>query len=220
MEENTKGSGLVATIFILIVIILFLGGFILYDKVLNNTTETCNTNENNVNTNTNNDNYKVLELSPIGGIAVVYNNEVYVNIYDSTKKIDEVYGDGKYQTLLSSREKYQEYKLGNLEVETGYVSDDNNTKWLKIDATGVKSIYNNQYGQDVSSVDSKYGIILLNNDSTVSYISIEDLIEGKTSSTSLNVSDISSIVTENNDGLTTYLISSNGTKTDVNTLIK
>lgn len=160
-----------------------------------------------------NDKCAVLELSPINGIAALYNGEVYVNVYDSTSNIDDVYGDGQYQKLMNTRNAYKEYSFGNLQV------NNNETKWLKLNVSKIKEIYNNVYGQAMSSSNPKYGIIMIDNDDKISYISIKDLIDGNTNVTQLNISNITSIVSEDNDGYTTYLVDSNGKKEDVNKYI-
>lgn len=221
MEEK-KNTGLVVALVIFIMISLGLGGFICYDKLMNkepNTESTQKTNENNtvVENNTKKDTYQVLSLSPIDGHAVVYNGEVYVNVYDSTPNIDGVYGDGKFQTLMQTRNNYKEYNFGDLIVS---ISEIESTKWLKLNITNVKYIYNNDYGQAISNTNPKYGIVMLNSDATVSYISTKDLIDGKVNPTKLDTTNISSIKTEDNDGYTTYLVKADGTKIDVNTLIK
>ena len=158
--------------------------------------------------------FAVLELSPIGGMAVLYKGEVYVNVYDSTPNIDGVYGDGKYQTLVKTREAYKEYNFDSFTI------NNNTTKWAKLNISKVKAIYNNEYGQDLFTSNPKYGIIMLNEDNTVSYISIEDLIEGKTDTEKLNVSNISNVENVDDNGYTTYLVDANGTKNNVNNYIK
>ena len=175
------------------------------EEETNNTTNTTAEEENN---------FAVLELSPVGGIAVLYNGEVYVRVDDSTVNIDYIYGDGKYQTLVKTRESYSEYQFGSLTI------DNNNKKWLKLNVSNVKAIYNNEYGQDISSTNPKYGIIMLNEDNTVSYISISDLIEGKTETIKLDANNITDVVSEDNNGYTTYLVDNNGNKEDVNNYIK
>lgn len=161
-----------------------------------------------------NDNYAVLELSPIDGIAVLYNGDVYVNVYDATQNIDDIYGNGKFQILVKTREAYSEYNFSSLTI------NNNSKKWAKLNVSNVKAIYNNEYGQAASPTNPKYGIIMLNEDKTVSYISIANLIEGKTQTTKLNVNNVTSVVTENSFGLTTYLVDANGSKTNVSDYIK
>lgn len=175
------------------------------EEETNNTTNTTTETENN---------FAVLELSPVRGIAVLYNGEVYISVDDSTVNIDYIYGDGKYQTLVKTRESYLEYQFGFLTI------DNNDKKWLKLNVSNVKAIYNNEYGQDISSIDPKYGIIVLNEDNTVSYISISDLIEGKTETIKLDANNITDVVSEDNNGYTTYLVDNNENKEDVNNYIK
>ena len=80
---------------------------------------------------------------------------------------------------------------------------DSTNKWLKLNTTNVKSIHNNEYGQALSSTNPKYGVVLINSDNTVSYISIKDLIDGNTNPTKLEATDISSVVSEDKGGITT-----------------
>lgn len=211
--DGKKNNGLIITLIIFIIITVVLGSFIIYDKTLNNQ------NKKDLNKNESIENYyQVLELSPISGHAVLYNGEVYVNIYDSTSKINTVYGNDKFQTLIKTRENYKNYDFGNLKVVTSSTLD-SSSKWLKLNISNVDSIYNNNYGQSITPNNPKYGILMINEDKTVSYISIGDLILGNIQPTKLETSNISSIVTEDNGGYTTYLINSDGNKTDVNTLI-
>lgn len=226
MESKSNNKGLIV---LLVIIVLGLGGFIAYDKLVKNDKECTKSTEketDKTNTTTENkettkkDAYQVLELAPLGGIAVVYNGEVYVNVYDSTPNIDNVYGTGKYQTLENTRKNYKEYNFGELVVSTKYVNVAESGKWLKLNVSNVKAIYNNEYGQALSSTNPKYGIVMINSDSTVSYISTKDLIAGNVNPTKLDATDISNVVTEDNGAYITNLVKSDGTKIDVNTLIK
>lgn len=218
MEGQKKGNGgLIVLVVILLIACIGMGCYIGYDKLLNKETvnnETTKIEDKEKETTENKDTYQVLALSLIKGHAVVYNGEVYVSVSDSTPNIDYVYGEGKYQTLIQTRNKYQEYSFGDLTVSVG------TDKWMKLNATAVKKIYNNEYGQALSNTNPKYGIIMLNTDNTVSYVSTKDLIEGNASTTKLDVTNISSVVSEDHNGLTTYLVKEDGTKIDVNTLIK
>ena len=183
-------------------------------KIKENSDDYSKNEQNNNTTNETKTNLAVLELSPIGGTAVLYNGEVYVNVYDSTPNIDNIYGEGKFQTLRKTREAYAEYEFDSLTI------NNNDKKWSKLNISNVKAIYNNEYGQATSSTNPKYGIIMLNEDKTVSYISISSLIEGKVETTKLNANDITSVETEDNMGYTTYLVDANGNKKDVNDYIK
>ena len=203
MNTNKKThTRLVICLMIFIVLSVFLTAFIVYDKYLTP------------------NKYQVLELSPIGGYAVLYNGEIYVNIYDSTLNIDNVYGEGKYQTLVKTADNYKEYDFDELVFKSKHTTyTDSSSKWLKLNVSDVASIYNNEYGQALSSENPKYGIIMINKDNTVSYIAVSDLIDGNTDVVKLNVSDITDVVTEDNNGYSTYLINRDGTKTDVNSYI-
>lgn len=217
--DGKKNNGLIITLIIFIIITVVLGSFIIYDKTLNNQNKNDEINEKDLNKDESIENYyQVLELSPMSGHAVLYNGEVYVNIYDSTSKINTVYGNDKFQTLIKTRENYKYYDFGNLKVVTSSTLD-SSSKWLKLDISKVDSIYNNNYGQSITPNNPKYGILMINEDKTVSYISIGDLILGNIQPTKLETNNISNIVTEDNGGYITYLINSDGNKTDVNTLI-
>ena len=199
---------------VLAILVLGLGGYLVYDKVINKKECVDNPKVENNETPTKSEKYQVLELSPVGGLAVLYNEEVYAFVHDSREIIDELYGEGTFDKFVDVKGNYKSSNFGSLEV----VKDKN--EWLKLDASNVKKIYNNKYGQDIYQKNSKYGIIILHNDNTVSYIGINNLINGNTKTAKLDISDVSSVVTENNYGYTTYLVKSNGTKVDVNTLIK
>ena len=218
MEENKKrNKGLIVIVVILLIACIGMGCYIGYDKFLNNEIEDCKTtNDDNTKTktntekpteNNNNNTYQVLLLSPIRGHAVVYNGEVYVDIKDTSSNVEEIYGYEMNNTLMKTREKYQEYSFGDL-----VMSVDRNNKWLKLNITNVKKIHNYEYGQTISNVDPAYGIIILNYDNSISYISTKDLIEGKNNTTKLDVTDIVDIVSEDNYGVSTYLVKSDGTK--------
>lgn len=227
MQENqgTKVNILTFLLILTIIAIIIMGYFIYkiynYKEIDNNQAGKIDNQVSNIeqpkeseNTdNEKNNKYAVLELSPINGIAVLYNGEVYVNVYDSTSNIDDIYGDGQYQKLMNTRTTYKEYSFGNLQV------NNNDTKWLKLNISNVNGIYNNVYGQAMDSSNPRYGIIMIDNDNKVSYISIKDLIEGNTNVTKLNISNITDIVLEDNDGYTTYFVDNNGKKDDVNKYI-
>lgn len=160
--------------------------------------------------------YQVLVLGPIEGYAVLYKGEVYVNVYDSTPNIDNVYGEGKFQILVNTRNNYKEYNFDGLEVKGGNI----NGKWQKLNISNVKKLYNNDYGQAISNINPKYGILMLCDDNTVSYISILDLINGNSNPQKLEVTNVKDIVAENHMGYTTYVVDANNNKTNVNDLIK
>lgn len=221
MKGKEKNTGLFSLLVVFMLISLGLGCFIYYDKLMNK--GTTSSNQQSVESNIadvldKNTACQVLDLAPIGGYAVVYNGEVYVNVYDSTANIDKVYGNGSFQKLINTRNNnYKEYVMSNLEIIT---SDNEPSKWLKLEIANVKSIFNNIYGQALSSANPKYGILILTSDATVSYIGINDLISGKINPTKLDAENISIVKSENNNGYTTYLVKEDASKIDVNTLIK
>ena len=227
MKEN-QGTmvNILTVLLILTIIAIIIMGYFIYkiynDKEIDNSqagkidnkiSNIDEPKENEAIENKENNKYAVLELSPIGGIAVLYNGEVYANVQDSTSNIDDIYGDGKYQTLINTRTTYKEYSFENLQV------NNNETKWGKLNISNIKEIHNNIYGQAMDSSNPKYGIIMIDNDNKVYYISIRDLIEGNTKVTQLNVSNVADIVSEDNGGYTTYFINNNGKKEDVNRYI-
>ena len=165
-------------------------------------------------------NEQALLLSPIKGTAVIYNGEVYVNIDDSTDNVEYAYGKDARKTLTATKGNYKEYDFSNLKLSNNAILVGNTSKWQKLNVSGVKAIYNNEYGQDISSTNVKYGILMINSDNTLSYISIADLIEGKGNATKLDTSNVTDIVTEDHGGLDTYFITADGTKTNVNEYIK
>lgn len=124
-----------------------------------------------------------------------------------------MYGEGNFQTLLKTLKSYLEYNFDSVTI------DNNSKKWSKLNISGVKAIYNNEYGQATSSTNPKYGILMLKEDKTVSYIPIDSLIEEKVETMELNVEDITSIDIEEDMGLITKLVDVNGKK-DVNNYIK
>ena len=79
-------------------------------------------------------------MKNVNYVTVMYNGEVYVNVYDSTPKIDSAYGDGKFQTLMATRNNYQEYSFGNLTVTSKYVNYGGLNKWLKLNVADVKAV--------------------------------------------------------------------------------
>ena len=223
MEEKKKSNaGLVILVVLLLLMCVGMGGFIFINKdklmAKENPSSTVKSDKKDTNDSNCQEEIEkeVISLSPIKGHAVLYGGEVYVNVYDTTPNIDSVYGEGTFQKLVKTRESYKEYSFEKMTAKL----DGQNTKWLKLDVTNAKHLYNNDYGQGLSSTNPKYGLLILNEDNSVSYISTKDLIDGKTSVTKLSVTNVKSIVSEDNMGITTYVIDENDKKTDVNELIK
>lgn len=228
METNQKNKNLIMAVVVLLIVSFGLGGFVLYDKILNkennkNSNQTTENNQNNCKENK----YQIIRTDRIAvdGLAVLYNGEVFVNFYDEHMiSIEDIYGEGKFEKLVETRRNYKEYKFGNLEFG---VNIDKPSYWLKINVSNVKSIHYNIYGQALAGVGAghnpKYGIIMIHYDKTVSFINTGDLIDGNVNPIKLNVSDVIDIENGSTPGggaVATYLIKADGSKIDANTIIK
>ncbi|MGN1329756.1 MAG: hypothetical protein ACI4VN_00230 [Clostridia bacterium] len=245
MEGQKKNSGLVLTLIIFILLTLCLGGFILYDKLNETSNENTSIESNTINTtskyanneisnenstvesntvdteakNTNNE-LKAEVPSKISvtdfyfdSVAILNEGSVYVNVYGSTPQIDTLFGDGTFQTLVATRNNYKEYTFNNFE----YRKDNSNFKGMKLNVSNIEAVYSYENGQALST---NYGLILLNKDKTLSIISLYSLINGKTDVKSIsNLSGITSVVSSDNGGITTYAIKENGEKIDLNDYI-
>lgn len=155
---------------------------------------------------------------PSKSVALLYDGEVYVNVYGSTSNIDGVYGIGTYQNLVNTRNNYKKYSFNNFT----FMDDENNEfKGIKLNISNVKTIYENVFGQALSSTESdKYGIIFLKEDNTVSGISFKSLINGKTDVTIFTeLTNIEKIVSTNLDGYETKAIDKDGNEYKINDYI-
>ena len=221
MEGNNKKS--VVVIVILSLLVLGLGGYIIYDKLFsskNNDVEVSNEQsleEQKVDDKIKKDYIQLLRLSPIDGFAVLNNGEVYVNIYDTSTVVDDIFGEGKSQDLIKTREKYVNYSFSNDYVDIDLLKN----RWMKLNVKNIKKIFNHSVGQTYSSSSaSKYGIIMLTNDNKIKFAKIEDLIYGISNIKDLPVDNVKDVVSEDHDGMITYLILNNGEKINVRTLIE
>ena len=128
-------------------------------------------------------------------IALLVDGKVYVNVYGSTIDIDNLYGSGTFQTLLATRDNYKSYNFEKINYK-----DELNKSFegLELKTSNVKDVYAYAVGQDLTS---NYGLILLNDDGTVSIISLYSLITGNTSVTDVtSLSNIVSISSSDNNG--------------------
>ncbi len=221
---NEKNTGLIAALIIFIIISLGLGGFIYYNNIMSNKNEGSDIKKlanDIIETATEKEQYQVLQLTPIEGLAVVYKGEVYINIYADNPTITKIYGNEKI-LQEETRKTYKEYDFGNLKVTTEFLNDGNSNKWLKLNASNIKVINNNEYGQAYyEHENSKYGIAMLTNGGEVLFSKTKDLMNGKIDPIKLNVSNVSNIEIEaTSAGYVTYLIKADGTKININTLIE
>lgn len=202
-------------IIILATLVLGLGAYLVYDKAINegnnevveNKQEEIKNNEVQVE----NSSYQVLNFYP-SSVAVLYNEEIYVNIYTSTIEIDNLFGEGSYQTLVSTRNNYQEYNFDELKV-LGAMNE--TFKGMKLNVSGVKAVYSYANGQ---ALNSNYGIFILKKDGTVYGISLYSLINGKKEVTHIpNLNNIVEFKSENISmgGMVTYAIDNKGNKNNL-----
>lgn len=205
---------------ILLIIVLCLGGYLVFDKISNQgsgndislTDKKDSNNGFNTNKPQNEDSSKDKNdltvpqvLNFYDGVAIVSNGEVHVSLPSSIIFLDNVYGEGSTQTLLSTKGKYQEYSFNNVK----YIDDSNeNFKGMKLNVSGVKSVYSNLHGQ---ALGADAGLLILKNDGTIYGISLYSLINGKTNVTQISsLNNIVNIVSKQNGGVTTYAVDKDG----------
>ena len=139
-------------------------------------------------------------------IAIIAAGNVYVNVYGTTADIDNLYGEGSYQTLLATRSNYQKYDFEGLDYK-----DKLNSHFLamKLNIQNAKAVYSYAYGQ---SLTSNYGLIILSDDGTLSIISFYSLIMGKQDVTQISsLENIVEVESVNNNGYMTYAYDKNNT---------
>ena len=155
----------------------------------------------------------ITEFYP-NSIAVLVDGEVYVNVYGSTLDIDNLYGTDTYQTLIHTRNTYQTVNLPLLNYK-----DETNQSFtgMKLNTSNVKEIYAFASGQ---TFNNNYGLILLNEDGTVSIISLYSLITGNQNVTTIeSLANITSISSSNDNGYTTYATDEQGMLYNMNDYI-
>lgn len=233
METKKNNIGLIIALIIFIVLSIILGGYLIYDKLNTQTSKIVDetdtnledsnniiekdTNFENSNDTTNTDESKS-EISVVdfyfNSVAIVSEGSVYVNVFGSTPQIDDLFGKDTYQTLVATRNNYKEYNFDNFEY---ILADNSSFTGMKLNTNNVKKVYSYASGQALSS---NYGLILLNEDKTLSIISLYSLINGKTDVTSIpELSNIESIISENEMGMVTYAIDQNGEKFNLSSYI-
>lgn len=217
-EKRQSNTALVVALTIFITLTVVLGGYLVYDKSTNKTSENNKSSEIDNEVKKENEDYKVSETVADfsvthfypDSVAITTNGSVYVSVYGSTHEIDELFSDGTYQKLFAIVNKYKAYKFDNFE----YIGQDNATfKGMKLNVKNIKKVYSFASGQ---TLQKNYGINLLNEDKTLSMISLYSLILGKTDVKPINgLSNIEKVVTEQNYGTYTYAVDANGKKYDL-----
>lgn len=147
-------------------------------------------------------------------LALLVDGEVYVNVYGRTTDIDNLYGTNTFQTLLTTRNNYQEYSFEGL----NYKDELNSTfTGMKLNISNIKEVYSFAEGQTLAN---NYGLILLNEDGDVYIISLYSLIMGKKDVTKVeSLNNIVSINSENNNGYYTYATDNLGVLYNMNDYI-
>ena len=155
----------------------------------------------------------ITEFYP-NSLAVLVEGEVYVNVYGSTQDIDNLYGTDTYQTLVATRNNYQTFNFPLL----NYKDETNQTfTGMKLNTSNVKEIYTFASGQ---TFNTNYGLIFLNEDGTVSIISLYSLINGNMDVTIIEgLANIASISSSNDNGYTTYATDEQGVLYNMNDYI-
>lgn len=150
----------------------------------------------------------------MGSAAIVSDGNVFVNITNSVytnSYIKTLFGDEISNLLTEVKGKYVEYNFDGLDY-----CDQLNNKFtgLKLNTSNVNKVYIFEYGQ---MLNKNYGLILLNNDNTISVISLYSLLKGKTDVKKIDdLSDIESIVYESQ---TPYAVKMNGEKVNLIDLV-
>ncbi len=147
-------------------------------------------------------------------LALLVDGDVYVNVYGSTLDIDNLYGTDTYQTLVATRNNYQTFNFPLL----NYKDETNQTfTGMKLNTSNVKEIYTFASGQ---TFNTNYGLIFLNEDGTVSIISLYSLINGNMDVTIIEgLANITSISSSNDNGYTTYATDEQGVLYNMNDYI-
>ena len=197
---------------ILAMLVLGLGGYLVYDKVIDKDNENVNNEvvENNQEETIEKENtYQV--LNSLSFIAVLYNGEVYVNAHGSSPELVELYGDQVFQTLVNTRNNYQEYNFDELKVLD---SMNKNFKGMKLNIYDVKAIYEYSHAYGTRKDD---GIFIIKNDGTVYGISHYSLIKGKRDMTAITgLNNIVEFASDSIDVSITYAVDSTGNKYNMN----
>lgn len=205
---NQKTNGvLIGTLVFFIMLSISLGGFIVYDKffIKDNTVRDSDLDSSKEENDLIKSKISVTDFS-FDSVAIVSDGSVYVSINGNTLDIDNLFGGGTFQTLVATRKKYKDYAFDNFE----YYKGNHSFKGMKLNVSNVESVYTYEAGQ---VMQKNNGLILLNKDKTLSIISLYSLIHGKTDVKHIsNLSDITSIVSEDEEGIVTYAIKENGQK--------
>ena len=235
MENNQKTSkGIYGVIVLLVIIILGMGVYLLYDKeiIFTKNKDKEESREEQASSKTDEDktesdqNQSKNSLKVLSGsyadsatTVIVHHGDVYVSFEPCPVNFgtyNGMYND--YCTSLNNLiNSYQEYSLDGLEYEAINVSQsyrysrslNSHFLGLKINISNVKSAYSVMQGQ--SLIPSKQGLAFLKEDGTLSVISFQNIVSNQLSPASTNLSNITEVRNENGEGaISTVAIDSSG----------
>ncbi len=156
--------------------------------------------------------YTVTSFYP-NSIAILNNGRVYVNVYGSSSELEDLFGDGAYQTLTNTRKNYSPLNIQNLKVQTS----NEELKAQELSTDKVSGIYVYEAGQ---TINDNYSLLLVKEDGSVEIISLYSLISGRTKTTEVKgLENISYFTSKDSDGVTTYAVDKDGNEININNMI-
>lgn len=163
------------------------------------------------------ENGKKSKIVDIGwaSLAVLDDGNVYVQLNGSYNIIG-IYDEETRKIIENTVKNYKSYTLKNLD----YSSHINGTfTGMKLNVKDVDNIYSYATGHTITDTT---GLLLLNQDKTVSIISLKSLINGKTEVTKIpELKNIKEIYTDTSgQAVETYAVDNNGTKYNVYDYLK
>lgn len=163
------------------------------------------------------ENIKKSKIVDIGwaSLAVLDDGNVYVQLNGSYNIIG-IYDEETRKIIENTVKNYKSYTLKNID----YSSQINGTfTGMKLNVKDVGNIYSYATGHTIKDTN---GLLLLNQDKTVSIISMKSLINGKTEVTKIpELKDIKEIYTDTSgQAAETYAVDNNGTKYNIYDYLK
>ena len=117
MEKEKNNSGLIALVIVLFLLVLGLGGYIVYDKVLSNKETPTNNTDNEINENTNTSDTNIVENTDVSVRTYRffgYTTNGSPDMYTTLK----LYSDGTYTLYLNNCEGVTKYSGNFTETDT------------------------------------------------------------------------------------------------------
>lgn len=145
-------------------------------------------------------------------LAILDDGNTYVNVNNASP-----FGNELEEILKETQKRYKSYEFKNVNyldsLNSGFTG-------IKLNVADVSMIYN--YTTESSALTDKCGLLLLNQDKTVSIISMKSLINGKTEVTKIpELKDIKEIYTDTSGQASkTYAVDNNGTEYKIRDYLK